>query len=470
MSSFTPLLSPAKFNPGSSPVKGKWRSWSTPICRSVLSKTLCGLLNKLATRNFDAIANRIAQLTWSIELSEDRDALEAFVRAVFHRGATEETRQVIYALLCQRVVDVLEAERSRWRKVDILHIGNPFRSFETMISLLAIDEFNRTLAANTPGELEGLMRFLGELLVHGVLVSNDVGDLLASLIDGVRHNDEHLAVVLCRFLSPITSAFNALHILGTLHVADLIKQVLKEDGLSPKVRYLMMGILERAAYPTPRDVFGSTHKRVEVYGIALDEYYDDEDGDDLDADLFSERADAEDNEWMQRDCEDWAKSYFLHHDQQHLGDIMHSLKIEHRRQLMRCLISTALYTNDITQARHIGSLYTIPRIYELCFNGQLFVDSLREELAILQDVRLDVPNASQLMAQILYSTTLDGSTLKVIVDDSMPSQTVMAGIVNNEIKRLGKQCVGTHATEEVRFNRFERTSSSSSSESCGCIC
>ena len=211
-----------------------------PISPSSLSRTLCGHLNKLTSRNFIFIADRIGQLAWSVELSENRDALDTFVRAVFHRGITDERQQALYALLCQRIIIVLEAERSRWRKVDILHIGNPFQSFETVMTRLALDEYSRIRSSHIPEELGRLMRFLGELVVYGVLVSADVGDMFVSLLEGVKRNDEHLAVVTCRFLSPMTRAFNAPHILGDLQASHRLEQVLKEDGLTPMVRYLMM--------------------------------------------------------------------------------------------------------------------------------------------------------------------------------------------------------------------------------------
>lgn len=240
MSSLTPLLSPAKSPSSSASPKGKWRPWSVPVKSSTVSRTLCGQLNKLTNRNFDVIANRIAQLTWTVELSEDRDSLNALVRAIFYRGATDAHRQLLYALLCRRVIDVLEAERSRWRKVDSLHIGKSVQSFETVMTLLATDEYNRIRGYHVPEQLEKLAGFLGELLIYGVVATANMGDILASLVEGAKRNDECMAVATCRFLFPITLAYNAVHILGALKVTSLLDQALKEDGLSPMVRYLMM--------------------------------------------------------------------------------------------------------------------------------------------------------------------------------------------------------------------------------------
>jgi hypothetical protein len=240
MSSITPLVPPAKSPPNTALSKGKWRSWTTPIDRIALARALCGYLNKLTSRNFEVIANRIAQLAWVVELSEDRDTVTTFVRSIFHRGIAEHGHPVTCARLCRRIVDVLEAERGRWRRADVIQIGNSFRSFETVIGLLVVDEFNRARAANLSAELERLMSFLGELLVYGVLSSHDVGDIMTSLFDGVARNDEHLAVVACRFLSPMVSPSHMSHILQSLRVAELIEGVLKAENLSPMVRYLMM--------------------------------------------------------------------------------------------------------------------------------------------------------------------------------------------------------------------------------------
>ncbi|KAI0090731.1 hypothetical protein BDY19DRAFT_730973 [Irpex rosettiformis] len=451
MSGFTPLLSPAKSASGPTSSKGKWRPWSMPVDSSMLSRTLCGYLNKLTGRNFNVIAYRIARLAWAVELSEDRSALDIFVRAVFLRGATDEHRQDLYALLCQRIVYTLETERSLWRKVDILHIGNPFQSFETAITLLVLDEFNRERGSHIPEGLERLMRFVGELLVHGVLASTDVSDILVSLLEGVKRNDEHLAVVTCRFLSPITAAFNTLHILQSLQASILLEQVLKEDGLSPKVRYLMMGMLHRVSYPAPLD---STRQRVDLYyPIALDEYYIDEDDDD--AAVLSDGDDSENNEWMQRDCEDWAKAFLLYYDYHHLGDILHSLRPVHRKQLLHCLISAALYSDDVMGSGCVGSLYRIPRIRELYVDGRLFEETLQEELTTLQDVLLDVPNAMQLMAHILYSTSLNATKLKTMIDSSMASQSILAGMLTSEVIRLEQRYQAENPVDEDKHITHE---------------
>ena len=193
--------------------------------------------------------------------------------------------------------------------------------------------------------------------------------------------------------------------------------------------------------------------------MALDEYYiDDDDG----VDDPSDEDDAENNEWMQRDCEDWTKAFLLYHDYHHLGDIFHSLRPIHRKQLLRCLVSAALYSDEVVEARCVGSIYDVPRIHELCSSGQLFEEMLREELVTLQDVLVDVPNAVKLMANILHSTTLDATKLNALIDSSVTSQTVLAGMLRDEMNRLEREERAGRPAEEVRINRFERTSSNAS--------
>lgn len=200
-----------------------------------------------------------------------------------------------------------------------------------------------------------------------------------------------------------------------------------------------------------------------MYPTALDEYFiDDDDGGN--ADVFSDVDEAEDNEWMQRDCEDWAKAFLIHHDDQHLGDILHSLRPVHRKQLLRCLVSTSLYLGDVAEATSVGSLYSQPRIRQLCSDGKLFDEALCDELALLQDVRLDVPNAVYLMARVLHSTNINADKLRALVQSSMSSQTTLADELITETSRLeeGERMRRMGRSEEVRVNRFERTSSNTS--------
>jgi hypothetical protein len=196
--------------------------------------------------------------------------------------------------------------------------------------------------------------------------------------------------------------------------------------------------------------------------MTFDEYYIDEDDDD--AEIFSDGGDVDENDHMQRDCEEWAKSFLIYHDYHYLGDVLHSLRIQDRKQLVRCLISAALHSDTILDARRVGSLYIIPRIRELCFNGQLMMEVLHEELTMLQDVRLDVPHVVQFMAEVLSSTTLPTSQLEQLIAASMDSQSKLARDLADELRRVEKG-KGRQVIEEARINRFERTSSSSTSSS-----
>lgn len=222
-------------------------------------------------------------------------------------------------------------------------------------------------------------------------------------------------------------------------------------------------MLDRVFYPKPRDAFGSTRRRTEVYGIELDvDEYDDE----AESEPQPEEAEVDDSEWVKRDCEHWARSFLQLNDLQHLVNILHSLKPEHRQHLIRCLVSNALYSEDMSVAARIGSLYTIRRIYDLCQGGELFVRGMQDELAMLADVLLDVPIASQLVVQVLRSMRLPLHELEGFVLSAIPnkelSRTLMSEM-ESVVASDAIQRISSGSSDEDRLNRFERSSSGASS-------
>jgi len=225
--------------------------------------------------------------------------------------------------------------------------------------------------------------------------------------------------------------------------------------------------LKRVSYPTTRDAFGPIRKRIEAYGFEPDDDDYIEEGEEEDGAPVPEEEE-DDEEWIRRDCEEWAKSFLLNRDQQHLADILHTLKTENRKSLLRCLISTALYEGDVAAARLVGSLYTVPTICELCCGGDLFIQAIQDELMMLQDILLDLPNASQLMAHVLHSTTLGLPRLEALVNQPESSSVDTVQHLIRTLQHLELQRGTTDdRCEEERVNRFERTSSRGSQSTSG---
>lgn len=205
-----------------------------------MQRALCGLLNKITAANFDAISDAILQWAVCVERTDDAASLDTLALYIISRGISDESRMELYAQLCQKIVDELQGERSRWRKVDPYSVGNPFHSFETTIQILARTQFERIASEGSAQALFALARFLGELLVHGILAASDVESIIEVLLSETERNDEDCAVALCRLLSRVVQAPDASGIIDSLAVVDGIERVLQEDTISFKTRFLIM--------------------------------------------------------------------------------------------------------------------------------------------------------------------------------------------------------------------------------------
>lgn len=217
-----------------------------------MRRNLCGLLNKLTKTNFEPISDRIVRLAVSVERTDDDDILDAFVQQIFSRGILDSIHVDLCASLCQKIMDDLEAERSLWRRVDLFHLGNPMKCFETSLRLLSQYEFDRLVDSgfHCRGDWDRIAtfsEFVGELLVGGVLLSNDV----TAILDFLFHNaplaspdpdgSGEYAVAICRFLHPILKAFNAFALLEPLAVVARLEYVLQDGShLSLKARFMLM--------------------------------------------------------------------------------------------------------------------------------------------------------------------------------------------------------------------------------------
>lgn len=215
-----------------------WRPWSIPLNISHMCRTLRGLLNKIAKANFESISDKIVQLAISVEKTENPQVLDTFVRTIFKSGIVDGIRVDVYATLCQKIVDELEGERGRWKRVDLFHLGNPMDCFETSFRLLSQYEFDRIITGESLDNLLAFMAFVGELLVEGVVFPDDVHGMLDTLFRHAVHDDGY-AVAIYRFLARVVGAFNASQVLEPLMIVLRIEALL-EENITVKARYLMM--------------------------------------------------------------------------------------------------------------------------------------------------------------------------------------------------------------------------------------
>jgi hypothetical protein len=216
-----------------------WRPWSLPIDPVRMQRNLCGLLNRVTKANFDAISDKTVRWAVDIEADGNQAALDAFVQFVFCCGVRDPARRELYVALCVRVVDELESERNLWKRVDPYHVGNPLRSFETVIRLMPNVQFQRAVARRDPSDLFSLVTLVAELLVQGILYAEDTQDILGFLLDLAGKGDANAALGIRRFLGPIVKAFNAVHLLTLLEITPRIEQILQVPNLSNMVHFTL---------------------------------------------------------------------------------------------------------------------------------------------------------------------------------------------------------------------------------------
>lgn len=204
-----------------------------------MRRKLCGILNRLTPSTYETQSDRLVLLAISVEKTENSDLLDTFVRTIFRSALSQPALTDVYVELCQKIVDELEGERARWRKVDVFHIGNPMVSFDTSLKLLVQYEFDHLMDSGDFQSLKTYATLIGGLVVGGVLLPNDVQGILDDLFERTLLNDDY-TVVTCRFLVPILDAFSASQFLDLLGVFGHVEQILRQEKLSPKTRYLML--------------------------------------------------------------------------------------------------------------------------------------------------------------------------------------------------------------------------------------
>ncbi|KAF7799900.1 hypothetical protein EIP86_011142 [Pleurotus ostreatoroseus] len=431
-----------------------WKAWSIPVDIPVMRHKSCGLLNKLTQSNFDSICTKLVDWAVAVERTGDSRVLDVLVHDIFSRGVTDHVRSRLYASLCQRIIDELEGERSRWKKVDVYYLGNPVHTFETDIRLLAHKEFQTVVATDDPKVLMRSMSFAGELLVHGVILSEDLQDIVDVLFDKAECNDEERTIALCRFLSRLVSAFDAYRVLNSLNVVYRLEGALKKATLSYRTRYLLMSMLEQVVFPRPHDAFSSTRDRIEVYGIDLDE-----------SDVGSVGGEEEELEEdrIRRTCSACATVFFTKRDEAPVRYLFQMLRPTHRAILVEEFITTALHENDPGDAMAVGSMLSAIATTGLFDEDNSLTDGLNVQLAWLEDTSLDAPRAPQTMAALLYGAGFSSQVIENMAKRSIPSSSPILATLLSESRVLHDSPDVTSDTQDNgsddrRRNRFERGS------------
>ncbi|KAI0079297.1 hypothetical protein K474DRAFT_1592343 [Panus rudis PR-1116 ss-1] len=391
-----------------------WKPWSIPVNPAVLRRRLCGYLNKLTQSTFDSVSQSIVQLAILVEKTDDPDVLDVFSRTIFQRGMSENIYTDLYVAICQKIVDETEGERSKWRKVDVFHIGNPMACFETSVRLLAQFEFDRIIA-NDVQTLPNFMRFVGGLVVEAILLPNDVHAMLDDL--SLRATtDDQFTLALSHFLSPVLHAFNASQLLDMLGIHTSVECILADERISSRTRYILMSILDKVVYPQPQDVFASSRQRIEAYGLDSDDSSDAE---------FSDGAEetgafASSQLWVA--CKEHARYCMLRRDVEPAMHLFQRLRPEHRYVFVSCLVSTVLASGDASDATFAGTVLGNQAIQELCREEEAVTEGFAQELDMLEDTSIDVPKAYILVATILHASALDLSSVETLSSSVLRSR------------------------------------------------
>lgn len=201
---------------------------------------LHGLLNKVADANLDPIAHRIGSLAIAVERTDDADILDAFVRIIYQHASLDTLHTSIYVAICQRILDKLEKERDRWRKVELYHLGNPVHCFETSLQSRCQEVFEAILDKGDAAALCTFAGFVGGLLADTLLFPTHVERMVDALFKDAVGDVNGSLSALCRFLAPVIASFKATELLNSLAIDERAQNALVETEIhSPRVWFTM---------------------------------------------------------------------------------------------------------------------------------------------------------------------------------------------------------------------------------------
>jgi translation initiation factor 4G len=205
-------------------------------------KAILGMLNKLAPQKYDAVISSF-DLT---RIYKDERKMASAVKNIFEKALTEPSYSQIYVQMCKDILSCPERpeQGTDFRKQIIGFAQNEFDT--TMASLAssdgaANDKFKKRQNTN--------LKFVGELYLAGVLGIRVIKIIVNKLLyqDHDEFPDDTCIEMLCMVLSIVGS---------TLEEADRpfvdqsmkdIQELLEANVYQPRIKFLLMGILETRA-------------------------------------------------------------------------------------------------------------------------------------------------------------------------------------------------------------------------------
>ena len=210
-------------------------------------------------------------------------------------------------------------------------------------------------------------------------------------------------------------------------------------------------MLEQVVFPRPHDAFSSTHDRVEVYGVDLD---------DSDAESAADEDPEVDSDRIRRACSLHAITFITNRDISQVESLLQTLRPAHRHLLVEEFVMVALQEDDVGDAFVMGSLFSSPVFSELCMEANSLFEGLTVQLSSIEDTSLDVPHALRLMAHLLQGTDLPFHSIEHMIARSLAEHIAISNALLAEIRILQDSDPSTDAQESTddntRRNRFER--------------
>ncbi|OCH89867.1 hypothetical protein OBBRIDRAFT_637966 [Obba rivulosa] len=381
-------------------VSDPWRPRSIPVDPKNLHRHLCGLLNKINHGNFENISDEIVRWAVTVERTQPT-LLEVVAHGIVERTWMDPLRTTLYVDLCQKVVDDLEGERSRWRKVDPYYLGNALHSFEASLQDVAQLQLESSREQGDCQRLLHVSSFLGGIVAHGVLPPEDARQVFNTLLVGIERKEDEFAAAVRRFLKPIVLASDASRILHLLSVVDSLEDILQDENISFKSRFLLMAVLEDSANPAPLDAFYSMEHRAEIYGFGSP-------GPSIDpADSSRNSPESKDvAQDVQGICREQAQLFLGSHNVESSQLFLQSLPPHNRYHFIASLISRVLFSSDVADAQVLGAFLAQPEVQSLRGQTGSLMSGLQEEIRALDDTVLDNPHATRQMAVILFASGL----------------------------------------------------------------
>ncbi|KAG2159130.1 uncharacterized protein EDB93DRAFT_446068 [Suillus bovinus] len=246
-----------------------WNSWSSQHDSKLEQRQFCSLLNKLNVTNFDSVATKLIERLTDCGRRGGVEIIEAFADSIALRAVEDTQRSSLYAYLCRRVDGELEMEDRRWTWLNDGTRQSSHPSFASILIEACESRFTRALDEGT-AHLFPLVEFIGDLLLDGVLPIVEVQDLIQQLFTLAEQGQEDSAIALSRLCRRVVREQDGVYILEQLGASGSIERVLEEDIITPKARYLLMGVVD-LFHQELVDVFDSTGLRNEIYNLDNDE-------------------------------------------------------------------------------------------------------------------------------------------------------------------------------------------------------